>query len=261
MRARRRRGHGNLELVRHPRATGRERHPDRNSVLSGVNEACSGVRSLQTSLMIGLLFGELKRLVLVRRLLLLAGAVAIAFLANCARALFLVWIAATHNVDAVAKWHDVAGYSIVLVVFGGTIAIATWLSRTKFEDRKLKVDNNERSRQTHSFLPFQISLPSVLLPLAWLFVVEVGVQLWYRAHERDLITATRWSVRWPEEAAAFSRNQNQRRSKSDVAIRCGARSDVAPFVGERPSEPASTMFFFRWNTGNYERLACTRTST
>src|SRR5206468_3172939 len=30
--------------------------------LVGVNEACSGVRSLQTSLMIGLLFGELKRL-------------------------------------------------------------------------------------------------------------------------------------------------------------------------------------------------------
>src|SRR5258708_38130752 len=29
--------------------------------LIGVNEACSGVRSLQTSLMIGLLFGELKR--------------------------------------------------------------------------------------------------------------------------------------------------------------------------------------------------------
>ena len=29
--------------------------------LVGVNEACSGIRSLQTSLMIGLLFGELRR--------------------------------------------------------------------------------------------------------------------------------------------------------------------------------------------------------
>ena len=35
--------------------------------LVGVNEACSGVRSLQTSLMIGLLFGELKRLSVARR--------------------------------------------------------------------------------------------------------------------------------------------------------------------------------------------------
>src|SRR5207249_8894923 len=37
--------------------------------LVGVNEACSGVRSLQTSIMIGLLFGELKRLSVGQRIL------------------------------------------------------------------------------------------------------------------------------------------------------------------------------------------------
>jgi exosortase len=57
----------------------------------GVNEACSGVRSLQTSLMIGLLFGELKRLPIASRIALVAAAVAIAFVGNCARAFFLVW--------------------------------------------------------------------------------------------------------------------------------------------------------------------------
>src|SRR5207253_355257 len=46
--------------------------------LVGVNEACSGVRSLQTSLMIGLLFGELKRLSIFRRIVLVAVAGAIA---------------------------------------------------------------------------------------------------------------------------------------------------------------------------------------
>src|SRR5439155_1277417 len=63
--------------------------------LVGVNEACSGVRSLQTSLMIGLLFGELKRLSIFRRVMLVFAAAAIAFFGNCARAFFLVWIAAT----------------------------------------------------------------------------------------------------------------------------------------------------------------------
>src|SRR4029077_8293768 len=52
----------------------------------GVKKACSGVRSLQTSLMIGLFFGELKRLSILRRVALVAGAIAIAFIANCARA-------------------------------------------------------------------------------------------------------------------------------------------------------------------------------
>jgi exosortase len=50
--------------------------------LVGVNEACSGIRSLQTALMIGLLFGELKRLSILRRVALVAGAVAIALFAN-----------------------------------------------------------------------------------------------------------------------------------------------------------------------------------
>lgn len=65
--------------------------------LVGVNEACSGVRSLQTSLMIGLLFGELKRLSVPRRVALVIGALAIALLANFARAFTLVWISATQT--------------------------------------------------------------------------------------------------------------------------------------------------------------------
>src|SRR3954451_10939325 len=60
--------------------------------LVGVNEACSGIRSLQTSLMIGLLFGEVKRLAPVRRVVLVLGALAIAIIANFGRALFLVWV-------------------------------------------------------------------------------------------------------------------------------------------------------------------------
>src|SRR6202008_199127 len=67
--------------------------------LVGVNEACSGIRSLQTPLMIGLLFGELKRLSVSRRFTLVAGAVAIALLANLLRAVFLVQVAATKSIS------------------------------------------------------------------------------------------------------------------------------------------------------------------
>ena len=67
--------------------------------LVGVNEACSGVRSLQTSLMIGLLFGELKRLSILRRIVLVIAAAAIAFVGNCIRAFFLVWYLS-------GRWHS-----------------------------------------------------------------------------------------------------------------------------------------------------------
>ena len=82
-----------------------------------VAEACSGIRSLQTSLMIGLLFGELKRLSILRRLGLVVCAVVIALLANFVRAVFLVQVAAKENLSEVSRWHDIAGYSIIALVF------------------------------------------------------------------------------------------------------------------------------------------------
>src|SRR6266403_1079600 len=102
-----------------------------SSGLVGVNEACSGVRSLQTALMIGLLFGELKRLSILRRLMLIAGAIAIALTANFCRAIFLVWIAATENISEVNRWHNLAGYAIVALVFVGTLILAYLLGRKK----------------------------------------------------------------------------------------------------------------------------------
>jgi len=95
----------------------------------GVNEACSGVRALQTALMIGLLFGELKRFTIGRRGALVAVAIALSMFANFLRTLFLVWIAADQGIGTVDRWHDIAGYSIVALVFLGTMAVAAALGR------------------------------------------------------------------------------------------------------------------------------------
>ncbi len=98
--------------------------------LVGVNEACSGIRSLQTSLMIGLLFGELKRLSVLRRIALVIGAVIIAVFANFVRAVFLVTVAAAKNISEVSRWHDVAGYTIIALVFLSTMGLAYLLGKS-----------------------------------------------------------------------------------------------------------------------------------
>src|SRR5437762_4653580 len=99
--------------------------------LVGVNEACSGVRSLQTSFMIGLLFGELKRLSLWQRIFLVVAGVGIALLANFLRVLFLVSMASrAHDVSVVNKWHDLAGYGILVLVFIGTMWLAAKIGRS-----------------------------------------------------------------------------------------------------------------------------------
>src|SRR5437763_1996495 len=158
------------------------------SGLVGVNEACSGVRSLQTALMIGLLFGELKRLSSLRRIVLVVGAIAIALTANFCRAVFLVWIAATENISEVSRWHNLAGYAIVALVFVGTLILAYLLGTKKPSDAVVAgVPPATMERLQPTRLPLQSPVAPRTFPtsylffaLCWIVAVELGAHFWYR---------------------------------------------------------------------------------
>ncbi len=233
-----------------------------SSGLVGVNEACSGVRSLQTSIMIGLLFGELKRLSVSRRIGLVAGAVGIALLANCLRALLLVWIAASQTLEAVHRWHDIAGYSIVAAVFLGTMALAALLGRKTprppvipSEVEGPRGQTNNVDRPTIDVRPFPV-LP-ILLSLAWIVAVELAVESWYRMHERNLIPVSAWSVDWPIATPGFRAIEIDEGVRRTLRFDAGSEATwpIAPpannesTAGNRRAAPYCYAFFFRWNSG------------
>jgi exosortase/archaeosortase family protein len=192
--------------------------------LVGVNEACSGIRSLQTSLMIGLLFGELKRLSALRRVALVVGAVAIALFANFLRAVFLVTVAATKNISEVTRWHDVAGYTIVALVFVGTMGLAYLLGRSEIRHQRSEVLGQWSV----------VSSPYLAAALCWLFFAEIGTAAWYRVHETNLVSGTRWSVQWPEQAPNF------RKLKIDPEIRGVLRFDEGEAAAWTLTSPSSS---------------------
>ncbi len=190
----------------------------------GVNEACSGVRGLQTSLMIGLLLGELQRLPVWRRVALVLLAATLALTANIVRACILVWLAARHGLGAAERGHDVAGYTILGVVFVGTLLLAAWLKprgpapAPATGDSKSGVDpapnaaaflpapdTNDASVARPGITPVARPLRPALFvaALAWLGIVEAGVEGWYRWHERGLVARPQWTVRWPAAAPGF----------------------------------------------------------
>src|SRR5213595_3420145 len=223
--------------------------------LVGVNEACSGIRSLQTSLMIGLLFGELKRLSVLRRVVLVACAVAIALLANFVRAVFLVRIAATENLSEVGRWHDIAGYTIIALVFVTTMALVYLLGRRKTKNSVAAGVSPAKMREPQpAGLPLQSSAAYLMAALCWLLFVEIGTASWYRLHERNLISGIRWSVRWPEQAPNF------RRLKIDEEIRAVLRFDEGEAAAwsiqnrAEASPIACSLFAFRWKPGKNSAL-------
>ena len=206
--------------------------------LVGVNEACSGIRSLQTSLMIGLLFGELRRLSISRRLALVAGAVAIALFANFLRAVFLVGVAATKNISEVSRWHDVAGYTIVALVFVGTMGLAYWLGKSKIRNPKsepIGQKSDVRGQTPHSAI--RIPQSGIIFALCWLLFIEIGTAAWYRVHERNLVSGIRWSVQWPGQAPNF------RKLKIDEEIRSVLRFDKGEAAAWTLNSPSKVQIF------------------
>jgi len=225
-----------------------------NGGVVGVNEACSGVRSLQTSLMIGLLFGELNRLRLGRRLALIVAAVLIAFIANCGRAFFLVWIAANRGVGQVEHWHDVAGYAIVGLVFVGCLGLTKLLSRGQQAATTTNAAEQSAARSPQS----AISPAFLAGVLVWLILIEIGVDGWYRAHERNLQPTARWNVKWPESAPQFRDIRIDERTRSLLHQDEGRGAMWVTPEGNLADSPrmgaTSLLYFFRWYPGHNSAL-------
>ncbi|HWQ92261.1 MAG TPA: exosortase/archaeosortase family protein, partial [Clostridia bacterium] len=93
----------------------------------GVDEACSGIRSFQSSLMAALLMGELYRFRVLPRAVLVLSGLAVGFCFNVVRTLILSYQANAHGMSAIDKWHDPAGMTITVACFFALWALAILL--------------------------------------------------------------------------------------------------------------------------------------
>ena len=160
----------------------------------GVDDACSGVKTLQAGIMVALFLGEVRSLRSGQRMLLLIGGCAWVFVCNVARATTLVGIAAHRGFDALAKAHDSVGTVVLIAGMAGLVALGS-LFRA------------EESTPTSSPADPPSAEPNLLrtaLAVVWLIAIFGVTELWYRQHERQLVDRADWSVQWPRGAPAFA---------------------------------------------------------
>lgn len=160
----------------------------------GVDEACSGVRSFQATFMAAIFFGELNRFPWQRRLALIGSGIGLAMFLNVARTFTLTLVSAKQGTAALGRWHDPAGYAVMVLAFAGLWALSLWLGRAV----KLPETETEMTAPVR-----KLSRAWVLGSLIWLAVAYGATELWYRAHERSLTPQATWTVRWPEESEQF----------------------------------------------------------
>jgi exosortase len=201
----------------------------------GIDDACTGVRSLQATFMVSLFLGEFYQFSLVRRLVLIVAGASLAFICNLIRTFLLVYVGAEKGVDAIKNWHDPAGLTILTACLFGLWGVSMLMGGGKAVPRQ-----NEPATRT----PFPIPrlLAAGLLGLT--ITAEAATQAWYGYHEARAERAEPWSVTWPTQARGWK----------DVPVAENAQELLrynegggGTWVG--PDGHEWTMYFFRWLPG------------
>jgi exosortase len=213
-----------------------------------VEEACSGIRSLQTSFMMSLFLGEFYRLNVVFRALLMFSSFVVAFLLNIGRTITLTYLSGAYGNETLDKWHDPIGTAVMVACL-----VSLWLLAVGFDKLNIKL-LGERVIPDHKANP----LPAPPLPfptgfavfgLVCLATAEIATESWYRYHEAKLAAPAEWYVKWPEQAKDFSRGEFPDRTRAILKYN---EADTASWKTE--DGYGYQMYYIRWFPGRVSKF-------
>jgi exosortase len=205
----------------------------------GIDDACTGVRSLQSTLMIALLLGEYYRMSAGRRVVLVGAALAFAFFCNVVRTLILCLLAADRGVESIDRWHDSAGFTILLVCLAGLWFLSSWLA-PKETPLAQAAPGHPRGGGMQA--------PAIALA-CWIFAVEVAAASWYHVRSAGQPEPPPWAATWPTGEKEF------RQMEVPAAARELLRYDEGGGAKWNTEDGrAWFMFYFRWLPGHTAAL-------
>ena len=214
----------------------------------GVDEACSGIRSFQSTLMAALFLGELYLLRWRPRLVLVLGGLALAFAFNVVRTFILSWQANTSGMSAIDKWHDPAGFTITIACFLCLWAVAVLITkRTKSHTLAApKSDEGGSAFIPHPPSRFPLSAFYFLLFLVlWVPFVLLANEAWYRSRPVDQSKLARWWVSFPTNTPAYGEVPVSKAAQKLLKYDQGT---TAAWTESDDSD--WSVFCFRWRAGD-----------
>ncbi len=176
--------------------------------LVGIDEACSGLRSFQATLMLSLLFGELYFLTAKRRAQLVLAGIALAIGSNILRTTTLVLVCAQQGLKAMEKWHDPTGVAILVLCFMGLWSLG-WRFAAKKNTSDILSANDGAPVEKILSQPVNESstnhLPQFLGAFLALGLIasEIATEFWYRTHQRIFSKNSLWEIHFPENKNEF----------------------------------------------------------
>lgn len=159
--------------------------------LLGVEEACSGIRSLQSMIMVSLAVGEFFRLSASRRIALLALGVGAALAGNAIRSLTLSVAACKSGAGAVDAIHDGTGLAVLAGASAVVLLAGKWMAP--------KIAPSPTQPAGFS-LPWEIPYAKAAVAMLALWgLALIGGEVWFRWHEARAVAAPLiWTVAPPQ---------------------------------------------------------------
>lgn len=156
-----------------------------------MEEACSGVRSFQSSVMLGFFLGELFRFGVFKRIFLLVAGGFFAMLFNIGRTTSITLVAAKKSIEETLKWHDFAGNAVFICCLVSLIIVAFVLKRK--DQQALPLDAvKATSRNTPTLIGLKVAfVGSCLLILSELFIYG-----WFHWRPPLPYEGYSWAIDW-----------------------------------------------------------------
>ena len=206
-----------------------------------IEEACSGIRSLQSGLMAALFFGEVFRLITSRRILLVIVAILAAVAGNVIRNALLALVASSQGLRAVTAWHDRAGILVLLITFGTVFGCAfLWKSSertlpTQGATTRIKPAEGGEDRRSGWYL-----ISVAILLLSSLVITES----WFISHEQGDRGKWGWSLHRRDGMAGMS---GVTLSPSTLRLLFYPAGFSEKWI--TPEGKRGQVFFFEWPAG------------
>lgn len=207
----------------------------------GINEACSGIRSFQASLMISLFLGHLYRFSARSRVLLCLGGFALAVLFNICRTVVLSWVAAKQGISAIDRWHDPTGVLILVLCFVTLWLLSGWIAERRARGAARAALEEPVPSAHCSRAPGSLAWAPIALLLV-LMVSELAVHAWYAAGEPDAQPRV-WTVTLPKHSVDYQEISFSQEARQMLRFDSGRNAKWRDAAG------AWQAIFLQWNPG------------
>ena len=209
----------------------------------GVEEACSGVRSFQSALMAGYLFGELLRFRMPTRLLLITLGAGVNFLLNLGRTLILTLISLNLGPELFEAWHDRVGNAVAL---GGflTVALLAWLLRRIFKPQSPESEQ-QKSADASESSALRVLPASLYIALVGGVILAFAFNaFWYRQVQDSSRGFDYHSIQWESVSNPIESREMDPVAVAQLKFSEGTHRNWTDSSGIR-----WTAFYFHWDQG------------